>query len=245
MSRAATARALLHAAEQRHGITSLSLVSTVPPDKKASGKTPAAAGWQRRPAFAVPAALTGVLPHGLARGAVCSVTGSTTVLLALAAQVSAQDGWVAFVGTPDINFVAALELGMNLDRVVLVPDLAGSAPEAMATLIDGMDLVVVGAALGLTAGQQSRLAARARERGTTLLVAGTWPRAQVHLFGRPGRWQGAHQGLGRLTTCQYHVRSGTDAHGFSVAEVRVHNGRLQVAQTEPVGAAAPLRLVGA
>lgn len=244
MSRAARARAVLQAAEQLHGVSRLALVSaSAVPEPTAPAKVfPAVQDVAPVPlegAFTVPSAFAQLLPQGLPRGAVCCVQGSTTLLLALAAHVSAQDGWVAFVGMADLNFVAALDLGMDLSRVVVIPEPGGQVPEIMATLIDGMDLVVTAQRVGLTAGQQSRLSARARERGTTLLVAGSWPQARLHISGQAGAWQGAKQGLGRLTTCSYRVQRGTSAHGFKRVDVQLHNGRFQsVAQQH-----APLRLL--
>lgn len=233
MSRAARARAVLQAAEQLHGVSRLALVpasaasvSSVPVEQR-----PAAAQDEApvplEGAFAVPSAFAQILPQGLPRGAVCCVQGSTALLLALAAHVSAQDGWVAFVGMADLNFVAALDLGMDLSRVVVIPEPGGQVPEIMATLIDGMDLVVTAQRVGLTSAQQSRLSARARERGTTLLVAGAWPQARLHISGQAGAWQGAKQGLGRLTTCSYRLQRGTSAHGFKRVDVQLHNGRFQ------------------
>lgn len=244
MNRAARARAVLQAAEQLHGVSRLALVPQgVIAEPRGLAEQQPVVTQDVRPssvegAFAVPSAFAQLLPQGLPRGAVCCVQGSTMLLLALAAHVSAQDGWVAFVGMADLNFVAALDLGMDLSRVVVIPEPGSQVPEIMATLIDGMDLVVTAARVGLTNGQQSRLNARARERGTTLLVAGDWPQARLHISGQAGAWQGANQGLGRLTTCAYRIQRGTSAHGFKRVDVQLHNGRFQAAVQH-----APLRLL--
>lgn len=253
MNRVARARAVLQAAEQRHGVTALTLVKAAPnkPQDKPARLTPAiAAGPTRtaessgpgpllntghRPAFGVPEALQEVLPQGLPRGAVCTVAGSTTVLLALVAQVTRQGGWVAFVGTWQINFVAAQDLGMDLAQVAVIPQVGELGPEIMATLVDGMDLVVVGPGVGLTHRQQGRLSARARERGTTLLTAGPWQGARVQLHGQPGPWQGAHHGLGRLTSCQYQIQDSARGHNLVRGTVQLRSdGFHRVAPARPV-----------
>ena len=264
MNRVARARAALQAAEQQQGLTSttlvspdlppLALVNPAPSDATALDSARSAValvkdraagvGATGQNSFAVPKALEQLLPQGLPRGSVCCVEGSTTVLLALAAQVTQQEGWTAFVGTTDINFVAAQDLGMKLERVIVVPEPGGHVPEIMATLIDGMDLVVVGQQLGLTSRQQSRLTARARERGTTILVAGQWPGARLHLYGRAGQWQGANQGLGRLTTCQYRVERGSQGHRIQHADVQLHSDGLRsLNEFVPLPLPLPLRLM--
>lgn len=268
MSRAARARAVLHAAEQLHGVRRLTLVpasaAPVPTESKPSESKPtelksagldssglpsstsARSGFAAQQTggdwadgFSVPAAFGQLLPHGLPRGVVCSVHGSTALLLALAAAVSAQNGWVAFVGMGDLNFVAATDLGLDLGRVVVVPEPGGQVPEVLASLIDGMDLVVTTQRVGVTSGQQTRLSARAKQRGTTLLIAGDWPQARIRLSGQAGDWQGVDRGLGRLTTCAYRLHRGTATHGMQRVDVQLHNGRFQNATAQQL----PMRML--
>ena len=123
-------------------------------------------------------ALEGLLPGGgLRRGATVSVGssvgGATSLALALVAEASQQGSWVAAVGVPSLGLVAADELGVALERLVLV-----AAPErdawggVVAALVDGFDLVVLHAGrTGVRTADARRLVARARERGAVLRAA--------------------------------------------------------------------------
>lgn len=84
---------------------------------------------------------------GLRRGTTVSVTGSTSLLLALLAEATATGSWVAIVGMPSLGIVAAAELGVTLERVVLLPRPGADTAAAVGALIDGLDIVVLGPAL--------------------------------------------------------------------------------------------------
>ena len=140
-----------------------------------------------------------LLPGGvLRRGRTVVVTGSRSLLLALLARASADGAWVAVVGLPALGLVAAAEAGVDLDRLALVPDPGLDAPVALAALLDGMDVVVVGPGAALTDADRRRLQARARERGTVLVTATAWPGAHVVLDAAPEGWSGARGGAGWL-----------------------------------------------
>ena len=161
---------------------------------------------QRLPVLPV---LEGLLPGaGLRRGATVSVGtapgvgGATSLALALVAQASVAGSWVATVGLPSLGLVAADELGVALERLVLV-----AAPErdawggVVAALVDGFDLVVLHAGrTGVRTADARRLVARARERGAVLLQLGAgWPeKADVQLEVVRSRWEGLDDGHGRL-----------------------------------------------
>jgi hypothetical protein len=70
----------------------------------------------------------------------------------------------------------------------------------VATLLDGMDVVVVRLPRGVRSGVARRLQARARERGAVLLVRGTAERFEPELVvtGSNRGWQGLTQGAGHL-----------------------------------------------
>jgi hypothetical protein len=70
----------------------------------------------------------------------------------------------------------------------------------LGALLDGMDLVVVDAAVAerVAAQPARRLAARARSRGAVLLVRGRWPAADIQLHCAGSRWHGLGQGHGYL-----------------------------------------------
>ncbi len=162
-------------------------------------------------------ALERLVPSGgLRRGTTVSVRssagGATSLALALAAEASQHGSWVAAVGLPSLGLVAADELGVALERLVLV-----AAPErdawggVVAALVDGFDLVVLHA--GRTAVRPvdaRRLVARARERGAVLLQLGAgWPEAaDVQLEVTRVRWEGLDHGHGRLLARKVRVAGG-------------------------------------
>lgn len=135
-------------------------------------------------------------------GAVAGVGGTTSLALALVAQASIAGSWVAAVGVPSLGLVAADELGVALERLVLV-----AAPErdawggVVAALVDGFDLVVLQAGRGgVRPVDARRLVARARERGAVLVQLGSgWPEgADLALQITAARWEGLGDGHGHL-----------------------------------------------
>lgn len=164
--------------------------------------------------------LEGLLPGaGLRRGATvwvgaaAGVQGTTSLALALVAEASRAGSWVAAVGVPSLGLVAADELGVALERLVLV-----AAPErdawggVVAALVDGFDVVVLQAGRGgVRTADARRLVARARERGAVLVQLGPgWPDgADLTLQITHARWEGIDAGHGHLRARKVRVvRSG-------------------------------------
>ena len=163
--------------------------------------------------------LEGLLPgRGLRRGssvsvgAVAGIGGSTSLALALVARASATGSWVAAVGVPSLGLVAADELGVALERLVMV-----AAPErdawggVVAALIDGFDVVILQPGRGgVRPVDARRLVARCRERGTVLLQLGTgWPEgADVVLEIGRARWEGVDDGHGHLQARKVRIEGG-------------------------------------
>src|SRR5690606_36274173 len=121
-------------------------------------------------------ALAGLLPWagGLARGVTvgCAGPGATSLALALAAEATRAGAWAASVGLPDLGLVAADGLGIDLHRFAMVePPPPGRWAEVVGALVGAVDLVLLAPAHRVRPGDARRLAARARERGTTLLLA--------------------------------------------------------------------------
>ncbi|WP_061962011.1 hypothetical protein [Demequina flava] len=139
-----------------------------------------------------------VMPAGLTRGHVVRVQGSTSLMLALAAEGSKEGSWAAVIGMPAVGAVAAARRGMDLSRLVLVPQPGAQAAAAAGACVDGMDLILLGANLALSDGDRRRLAARAKERGCVILTSGRWPGAQTDLHVERTRWSGLGAGGGRL-----------------------------------------------
>src|SRR5579862_4850302 len=137
-------------------------------------------------------ALTALVPGGgLARGALVTVAaagsgagGATTLSFSLLAAATATGSWCAAVGVGDAGILALAEMGLDLDRLVLVPHPAGRWAEAAAALLDGVDAVLVCPPGPVRPGVARRLAARARERRAALVVLArhaAWPEgADLH-----------------------------------------------------------------
>lgn len=170
------------------------------------------AGQQLLPVLAP---LEPLLPAGgLRRGTTVAVEGApgaTSLALALGAAASVAGAWVAAVGLPSLGLSAAAELGVALERVVVVTSPPAQAwATVVAALVDAVELVWVGLPRRVAAGDARRLAARARERGCVLVplaargaaaTAGAgWPQAvDVRLVVASPTWAGpVGDGAGRL-----------------------------------------------
>ncbi len=127
-----------------------------------------------------------------------SAGGDTSLMLGLLAAASRNGSWCAVVGVPSLGLLAAAESGVVLERLALVPHPGPDWPTVVAALIDGVDLVVVAVPGPVPASIVSRLAARARQRGSVLVPFGDWTGADVTLNVGHGRWEGLGFGSGRL-----------------------------------------------
>jgi hypothetical protein len=152
-----------------------------------------------RPLDTLPA-LADLLPHGTLRaGAAYSVTGSTALTMALAAGPSAAGAWCGVVGMPGFAALAAADLGVVLDRLVLVPDPGTRWLSVVAALIDALTVVVVRPPTTVRDADAARIAARLRQREAVLIACGPWPRHEAHLTISESSWLGVGSGHGHLT----------------------------------------------
>ena len=155
-------------------------------------------------------ALEPLLPVGIRRGVVASVDGgpgATLLALALSAATSREGSWVALVGAPSVGLLTAGEVGLALERVLVVADPPErSVATVVAALLDTVDVVYVRAP-NLTASDARRLVARAREREAVLVPLGRWPLgADVRLSVASPEWSGLTGcGAGRLTARRVRV----------------------------------------
>lgn len=147
----------------------------------------------------MPAPLRDLLPgRGLRRGSTVAVLGSTTLLFAMLAAATRAGCWCAVVGMPHLGLVAANELGVDLERLALVPEPGPGWPQVAAALLDGIDVVVVAAPAATPVVLARRLTARARQRGAVLIPSGEWPAAELTIEADHGVWYGLTDGRGRL-----------------------------------------------
>lgn len=138
-----------------------------------------------------------VLPHGgLQPGTTIRIAGlgATSLALALVARASVE-AWTAIVGIPALGLRAAAELGVDLDRLVVVPDPATQWDAVLASLVDAFDMVV---AHQPAQARARRLAARVREHDAVLLVVGSWQESDLAIEGTASTWHGIDGGHGHL-----------------------------------------------
>ncbi|MFC4942812.1 hypothetical protein ACFPFQ_04890 [Pseudonocardia sp. GCM10023141] len=152
----------------------------------------------------VAAPLAALLPSGgLRRGSTVALpdaVGATSLMFALLAEASTGGAWAGVVGRPALGLLAAVEAGVRLERLALVPEPGRDLLAVLVALLDGMDVVVVADAVraGVRAADRQRLAARARQRGAVLVSLGPWPGADTELSCTDARWGGLGAGVGRL-----------------------------------------------
>ena len=125
---------------------------------------------------------------------------SASLALALAAGASQAGEWVGFAGWPDFGAEAAVELGVDLGRTVLVPDTGDHWLEVTAALVDVLRVVVLRPPARVDARSAGVLDARLRKRSSVLVVWGDWPRCEARLSLEDVRWTGPEHGHGRLRT---------------------------------------------
>ncbi len=143
-------------------------------------------------------ALRELLPGGLQRGSVVTSGGWGLLSLSLAAGAVADGAWCAIVGVPAVGVRAAAQAGLEPDRLLLVAEPGPGWAQAVASLLDGFDIVLLRPPEQPPAQLRRKLEAAARRYGSVLLVAGDWPGAQSRLLVADTKWTGIGLGHGRL-----------------------------------------------
>ncbi|MFH8249468.1 hypothetical protein ACH3VR_03745 [Microbacterium sp. B2969] len=145
-------------------------------------------------------AFSSLLPGGgLRAGSAYSLTRSASLLLALMARPSQDGSWCAAIGMPELGAEAAESLGVDLARLVFVPDPGPRWLAVTATIAEIAPVVALRPPGRVTGAEVSRLAARLRDRGTVLLVEGAWPQAEAALEVSDPEWSGVGRGHGYLS----------------------------------------------
>ncbi len=152
-------------------------------------------------------AVAGLIPGGLRQGSVYSVTGSTTLAMAMLAAPSAQGTWCGVLGLPDFGTEAAASWGIDLERLVLVPNPGRRWMTVLAAMTDVLGVVVAHSPERTSPAEASRLTARLRQRGSTLIVLGEWPGADARLRVVGSDWSGLGNGYGHLTGRRLEVQA--------------------------------------
>jgi len=143
-------------------------------------------------------ALGELLPGGLARGSVVAAGRWSLLCLALAAGASVAGAWCAVAGVPQLGVSAAIGVGLDPARLLLVPDPGTAWPQVVASLLDGCELVLLRPPDRAPAALRRRLEAVLRRCGGVLVVAGDWDGAQARLLVTRQEWAGLQPGHGRL-----------------------------------------------
>ena len=158
---------------------------------------------------------------GLAPGAIYTLSPHTSVVWALIAEATQNGHYVASVGRNHLGFHAAVEYGVALERLIIVPPIGHQWWSAVAALVDVVSIVVFSPHGPLPSpGARDILTARARERGCALLVASPWPGAHGQIVVEDAQWGGLGPGHGVLSTHELTLRH-TPRHGASSYRVRL------------------------
>lgn len=144
-------------------------------------------------------ALARILPGGgLQSGGSYAVRNSTTLAMALLAGPSATGAWCSIIGMPDFSVEAAQGLGINLERLILVPDTGTQWLTVTAALVDVVSIILTRSPEHLAPTEWSRLKARLRQRGAALITLGNWKQSDSTLGVAESAWEGLGSGTGHL-----------------------------------------------
>ncbi|MFB9648613.1 hypothetical protein ACFFNW_06335 [Curtobacterium pusillum] len=145
-------------------------------------------------------ALAPLLPGGAIRvGGSYAVQESVLLAMTMLQAASAAGAWCAVVGVPSFGVEAAAAAGIDLERLVLVPDPGDQWLTVTAALADVAQIVLTRPLGRVVPGDVSRLSARLRQRGGALVALGSWPGADVTLRVTRSEWSGIGDGHGFLT----------------------------------------------
>lgn len=182
---------------------------------------------------------------GLQRGWTTRVEGGSSaraLAWAMLSEVTTSGGWIATVDVSGISLEAAREVGVAIERVLIVtsPDRA-SWSATIGALIGAVDVIVFGApAHRVQPREYRRMASRCRERGTVLVELASANEGQLQYdvtFGvELNAWRGLGQGFGRLQSRRLDVSAagrrlpGGTRHGRF--EIPAADGTLQTITAE-------------
>lgn len=163
--------------------------------------------------------LRSLLPdRGLRRGSTIQIkksAGATSLAIALLSRPLNAGSWAAVIGLPGFGVEAATDKGVPLKRLALVPRPGSDWREVTAAMLDSLDMVLLTPPGRCRSGDARRLAARARQRGSVLIICPpeqhaihgssryspnmSWPEsADIDLEVVATEWFGLRRGHGRL-----------------------------------------------
>jgi hypothetical protein len=155
--------------------------------------------------------LTCLLP-AIQRGSTiaCGGRAAVSLALALAAAPSAEGAWIGVAGIPELGIRAAADMGVALERLVMVGGELRAWVDVLAAMIDGFDVILVGWRVGkLASGAVRRLQARAQSRGVVMLTVGVPALgADLRLTADDDQWIGLGNGHGVATARRVMIEIG-------------------------------------
>lgn len=191
-------------------------------------------------------ALAALLPEeGLQTGTSYTVSPSPSLVLALLSAASQKGLWCAVVGMPTLGVEAAAAFGIDLTRLILVPAPGDRWLAATSALAEVVPLIVVTPGSRARDADVSRLSARLRDRGCTLLVTESpgverWPQTEGTIRLHDPHWHGLGAGWGLLSDCTVTVTART-RHSPRPSSVRVQlpggHGAVEPTAVEPIAIA--------
>ncbi len=149
-------------------------------------------------------AFSSLLPEqGLQTGVAYTVSSAPSLVLALLSAASRKGLWCAVVGMPTLGVEAAAAFGISLPRLILVPEPGDRWLAATSALAEVVPLIAVQPGSRARDADVSRLSARLRDRGCTLLVtesqtAGAWPQSEGTIRLVDQHWEGIGEGWGLI-----------------------------------------------
>lgn len=159
-------------------------------------------------ALPTPGQLAPLFPGGaLQAGASYSVIGSTSLAMSLLAGPSAAGAWCGVIGVPGFGVEAAADAGIDLDRLVLVPQPGAHWLSVTSAMADVAGILIAAAPGRVAPSDAARLSARLRQRETTLIVLGQWSESEATLRISSSRWSGLGVGHGHLEEREVTVTS--------------------------------------
>ncbi|MBS1896986.1 MAG: hypothetical protein JSS88_06350 [Actinobacteria bacterium] len=167
------------------------------------------------PLIPVLPALESILPEGgLQVGTTYSLSSSPGLIGALLAGASRTGAWCAAVGMPTLGVEALAGHGVDLDRLLLVPAPGPRWLSVVSALSEVIPLIAIRPATSAREAELSRLSARLRDRGCTLLVvpgpgSQAWSQSEGSIRVHDPRWQGLGDGWGALEQCEVTVTART------------------------------------
>lgn len=113
-------------------------------------------------------------PRGVARSdGVFHVSGGNGRLLRALAEALPEGGWAGIVGINDLGWEAAAKKGIDLSRILVIPQPLGDGAQVCSLLLEALDLVCADGEL-IAPPARRRLAALARSRRRILLTTTRW-----------------------------------------------------------------------